>query len=785
MFRLLDRYMLREILAPCLLGFTVYTFTMLMDQILKLSELLVRKGASFTEVYQIFLHFLPGIAAFTLPMSVLVGLLIGLGRLSTDLEIVAMRASGLSLYRLLRPVLMFCILAWGLSAVLALWIAPWSNYKLVQILYRVAFTQAKEQIKPRVFNESIPNYVIYIQDIPASGDSWKGVFICETRNAEAPRVILAKEGRFQVNPAKREAYVELKDGVTHTFTESLSEPEKYEMTKFESSTEQVDAAALFPQVEVQKRDREKDINELFKTMEERAGKPEGVRSLWIEVHKKFALPFSCVIFGLLGLPLGIVNKKGGRSTGFVLSIGIILYYYILITTGEKFAEEGRVGAFYGIWAANITLGIAGVLFLIHSARERTLRLPFAGRRLARMTRPPALAETRLTAEERSAEQPATRQNSRGGVVVRVPRLFIKFPNILDRYILRKFLMVFLLTFSSLSALFSIITFFELIDDALENHKPLYLILKHIWYYLPQMLFYMQPVAILIAALVAYGLLTKSSEVTAMKACGLSLYRISLPVILASALLSGGAFYVQDYVLPRTNRKADALRDEIQNRPVQTYYQLNRTWMRGLGNRIFNYNIYDSERERFYQLSVYDFDPEEFALVRRISANQAAWRSNRWMLDRVWIREFKKGQTVGFRILPKMTLELPETPSYFFKEQKMPDQMQYLELRKYVDELAISGFDTVKFRVKLAEKLSFPLVSLIMAVLAVPFSFLMGRRGALYGIGVSVGLAMLFWGTLGIFRSLGYIQVLPPFLAAWGPNVIFAIVGLYMLFTVRT
>ncbi|MBI2841339.1 MAG: LPS export ABC transporter permease LptG [Acidobacteria bacterium] len=771
--RLLDRYILKEVVAPCFLGFVVYTFTMVMDQILNLSELLVRKGATLSDVAHILLYFLPGITAFTLPMSVLVGLLIGLGRLSTDMEIVAMRASGISLYRLLRPVVLFCGAGWLLSSGLSLYLAPWSNYRLMQILYRVAFTQAKEQIKPRVFNESIPNYVIYIQDIPATGESWKGVFICETQKPENPRIILAREGRFQINMEKRQAYVELKDGITHSFSRSSTNPENYEMTKFESSAEEVDASSLFPQVEVQKRDREKDIRELFSSIREREPKREPTRSLWIEVHKKFALPFSCIVFGLLGLPLGIVNKKGGKSTGFVLSIGIILYYYILITTGEKFAEEGKIAPFLAIWAANITLAVAGLIFLVHSARERSF-WGFLRRRAAEVPGPAAATLRRAASNGRS-----------GGIVLRVPRIFIKFPNILDRYILRRFGFIFAMTFSSLAMLFAIITFFELIDDALDNHKPLYLILKYIYYYLPQMLFYMQPVAVLIATLVAFGLLSKTSEVTAMKACGLSLYRISLPVILAAATLSGAAFYIQDYVLPRANRKANALRNEIQNRPVQTYYQLNRTWMRGLGNRIFNYNYYDSERERFNQLSVFDFDPEEFTLVRRISAVNASWRGNQWLLDKVWTREFKKGQTSGFKIIPRMTIDLPETPGYFFKEQKMPDQMKYLELKNYVSELALSGFDTVKFRVQLAQKLSFPLVSLIMAILAVPFSFMMGRRGALYGIGVSVGLAMVFWGTLGVFRSLGYVQVLPSFLAAWSPNIIFAIVGLYMLFTVKT
>lgn len=775
MVKLLDRYVVREVVSPCLLGFMVYTFTMIMDQILNLSELLVRKGATLGDVSHILLYFLPGITAFTLPMSVLVGLLIGLGRLSTDMEIVAMRASGVSLYRLLRPVLLFCGTGWLLSSVLSLYVAPWSNYRLVQIVYRVAFTQAKEQIRPRVFNESIPNYVIYIQDIPATGEMWKGVFICETKNPENPRIILAREGLFRINPEKREAYVELKNGVTHSFAHSSTQPDRYEMTRFEKSTEEVDASSLFPQLEVKKRDREKDIRELLASIHEREPKKEPTQSLWVEVHKKFALPFSCIVFGVLGLPLGIVNKKGGKSTGFVFSIGIILYYYILITTGEKFAEDGKVAPFIGIWAANITLGLAGLLFLIQSARERGLFSRIRSAEALVGASGPARAGARA---EPTGKAPAA-------VVLRVPRIFIKFPNILDRYILRRFTFVFALTYSSLAVLFAIITFFELIDDAMENHKPLYLILKHIYYYMPQMLFYMQPVAVLIATLVVFGLLTKSSEVTAMKACGLSLYRISLPVVLATALLSGIAFYVQDYVLPRSNRKADALRNEIQNKPVQTYYQLNRTWMRGLGNRIFNYNYYDSESQRFNQLSVFDFDPEEFTLARRVNAATATWRGQQWLLEHVWIREFRKGQSSAFKIVPRMTIDLPETPSYFFKEQKMPDQMKYLELRTYIDELALSGFDTVKFRVQLAQKLSFPLVSLIMAVIAVPFSFMMGRHGALYGIGVSVALAMVFWGTLGIFRSLGYIQVLPPFFAAWSPNIIFAIIGLYMLFTVKT
>jgi len=290
--------------------------------------------------------------------------------------------------------------------------------------------------------------------------------------------------------------------------------------------------------------------------------------------------------------------------------------------------------------------------------------------------------------------------------------------------------------------------------------------------------------------VNFGILTRTSQIVAMKASGVSLYRLALSLMAVTVLMSALSFAMQEYVLPSCNQKQDALRDTIKGRRPQTYLRPDRKWMMGEQTKIFNYNFFDEHRNLFGDLSVFEFDPASFEIRRRIYAARASWDEvhGTWVFEDGWSQGFREQRAIAkefVRFERQRFQEITEDPRYFKKEVKQSSQMSYLELRNYIDDLRQSGFDVVRLTVALHKKLSFPIISLIMCMIAIPFSFSMGKRGSLYGVGLSIMIGITYWVMLEFFEQVGGAGKLLPFLAAWAPNLIFGASGVYFLFTIRT
>jgi lipopolysaccharide export LptBFGC system permease protein LptF len=243
--------------------------------------------------------------------------------------------------------------------------------------------------------------------------------------------------------------------------------------------------------------------------------------------------------------------------------------------------------------------------------------------------------------------------------------------------------------------------------------------------------------------------------------------------------------MQDFVLPYSNQRQDEYRDVIKGRAPQTYRDPQRKWMVGSDNRIYNYNYFDPNQDVFVGISMYTFDPNTFELRELVFANQAVWTGSAWLLQDGWIRNLATDETINY--IPFASKQLPgiDNPEYFKKEVRTAAQMTYAELQRYVDDLRQSGFDVTSITVDLYRKLSFPVVSLIMAVIGIPFSFKTGKKGAFYGIGLCVAVGIIYWSTFELFDKLGGINRLSPMIAAWFPNLIFGAGGLWMMLRVKT
>ena len=383
----------------------------------------------------------------------------------------------------------------------------------------------------------------------------------------------------------------------------------------------------------------------------------------------------------------------------------------------------------------------------------------------------------------------------GKIVALVRRsLGIRFPLLLDEYVMRAYAANFALVLFSLVMLFLVFTFFELIGDMIRNRTPLVTVGEYLLNLIPFILSQVTPLCSLVAVLVTFGALNRSSEVVAMKSAGISIYRIVAPVLVLAAVLAAALFAFDEFYLPDANRRQEAVRAVIKGRPAQTFLRPDRKWISGQSTatgeptRIFYYQFFDPDKNVFANLTVFEFNPSTFALTRRIFAASARWdeRVDRWVLENGWQRTFTGETTATFQPFTLSTFpEIREAPGYFKKEDLQSQEMSYTQLSRYIDDLRQSGFDTKRLSVQLDRKLAYPLITLIMAVLAVPFSLSMGKRGGLVGIATAIGLAIAYWVVDGTFSAMGNVNTLPALLAAWSPDLLFAMAGSYLLLRTQT
>jgi LPS export ABC transporter permease LptG/LPS export ABC transporter permease LptF len=783
--RILDRYLVREILPPLFIVLAVLSFLLEVPVILNQGERLIEKGVEWHIVVKVLVTLLPQALAITIPCALLVGILVGFGRMSGDREFVAMQACGVSMYQLIPPIAALSVIAVAATAYVTIVALPGANQTFREITFGVVAAHAENDIKPRVFFTQFPNRVLYVRDL-VPGAGWRDVFLADATRPDQTTVYFAKTGRLLVDRAKRTVQLELVGGTSHTTY--TAKPEDYEGKAFDSLVLSMDPETVFPRVELMKGDPEMTIAELTASAaeaERRGGQGYSQRFM---IQQKFALPGACLVLGLLGLVLGVSNRKDGRLASFALGFGVIFVYYILLWTSRAGALSGRLPA-TAAWIPNIILGGAGAILLPWRARssDQPLRIsiPAFWIRRARGASPSGPP----------ASKPAV------VLVVRMPHVDLPRPSILDVYVSRNYLRVFGLGFVGLLGIFYISTFMDVADKLFRGTATTKMLLWYFYFLTPQYVYYVIPMSALVATLVTIGLMTKNSELIVMRACGISLYRAALPLLGFALAASGVLFVLQEQVIAFSNREADRLNRQIRNLPAQAGSVMDRRWIIATNGDIYHYDFFEPARNQFTRLSMYHLDDRAWRLgsltyarsVRLVRENAddgqpaLVWRAeDGWTRDLVPPgRRRADRSTIRYDTFKDRNLTTLEPPSYFTTAEPEPELMTYRELRGYIDTLRVSGFNATKYMVALQRKVAFPLVTVVMTLLAVPFAVTTGRRGAMYGIGVGIVLAIVYWLTLSVFAAVGAGGWLSPMLAAWAPNILFSAAAAYLLLTVRT
>ena len=676
-------------------------------------ELVVRNSTSQGTVAEIFLLMLPNMFVVTIPMAVLVGILLGLSRLAADSEITAMRASGIGVWSFVGVVAIIAVAGWGVDLANTLYFAPKATTATRSLESELLNAQASYEVQPRVFNEEFKNYVFYVESVRDSSGStnWKQIFLADLSDPGSPKITTGASATV-VSGKGMAAVMRLRDGTEHQTV--ANQPDQYNVSTFVQTDLPLTLSAQ-SDTHISRSDTPM-LAMSNRELRARGREPHG-RPYLIELQKRFAFPAACLVLMLVGVPVGISSKRGGKGAGFVLTIALVFVYYFLSSTGTALARQNKLPVIVGVWLVNVLFAICGVVLL--------RQMSTGGAALAAITSIGGWFK-------RSEKEESPEVRGEGGRV-KARHARGRFPLILDEYVLREFLSTFGLVLVTFVLLMLLFTFFELLGDIIRNHSPLLLVGEYLLNLTPSMIYTITPLSVLIAVLVVFGVLNRSSELTAMKATGISLYRIVLPVLVIACVLATSLFLFDELYLPKANRRQEALRNVIKGRPAQTVEHPGENWIFGQqrprqAGRIFYYEFFDAAHDSFGNISVFEFNPDSFSISRRIFASGAHWEPqlDQWVFENGWVRTFNGDEISGYKpFVVNIFPEIREHPQYFKKEELLSSEMSFNELSAYIHDLRQSGFDTMRLRVQLNRKLAYPLITLVMAVLAVPFALSMG------------------------------------------------------------
>ncbi len=773
MTRILDRYVYKELGPPFLIGVGVFTFFLVIDRLYQLTDLVITKSVPFALVLPLLIYMLPSFLALTLPMALLVAVLLVCGRLAGDLEVAALKASGVSPWRLFRPFLAVGVIVTLLIAWLTLVVGPWSSGALQRQLFRILQSRATTGIKERTFSATFNQFVIYVDEVSVSQVRLKGLLVSDERNAEQSRIIVAREGRLLSDEATRRITLRFLDG---SISESdVGDRRRFRQTYFSlyDMTLPVDSPISAASRE-EKPEKQLPVSQLISEARRLQTEGQITAPYYVELHKRFALPVAALVFTLVGFPLGIRSHRGGRAVALGLSFGIVVSYYILYTAMEGYALRGRISAGVAVWVPNAILAVVGLALLrasIVGVSTAWLDLfwrlwaKVEGRRSGRVVKP---------LEER-------RRRRLGRLAGPRESTFI-----MDRYLIRQYLLFLGIGTLVGAVLIAVVDLLQTLDRFLRAKPPFTTILEHFLYRMPGELYKGLPMIVLIATVFLFLSLTRQRELDALKAAGISLYRASLPVLLVTGGISVLAVLFQEIALPDINAKAEEVdRVKIRGQLPRHLQRQTQIWYRSSDTRFFRMALLDPAGKSMEGLTVVEISPD-FRLVERLDARIAQWTAEGWQLTDGVFRRVGPQNRVSSELFDSRLLPLPEHIDDFIQVQNAPDTMSFLELRAYVARLREGGHRVTRYVVQLYSKLSFPLVHVIMALVAIPFALVSPRSGGrAMGIGVAIVIAVGYWVVHSVAMAFAQADLLPAALAAWTANIVFAGIGTALFLSART
>lgn len=772
-------YILREALPFICLTLLVLTALIFAQQVAKQSEILFQSNAAFYLTMKVMFYLLPSVIVITLPFSLLIGSLLALNRLTSDNEIIAARASGISLPIIAQPLLACGLLGIATCAYLTISLNPYifSQAKLLKNqLILIALTAP---LKPQTFDNHFPNHVIFLKDIDKISGDWVGVFIVRKSANGDSSVLTAERGRLrmtQSNPVALE--VELQNGILVNYNEKL--PEKQNAIKFTQQAIKLsnDNPSLASLIEKDRTTQELSLAQLV-SKDKSALSPQEKRQAKAEWHKRLSLPVACLVLVVLAIPLGTKSgRQAGKAMAFSIGFMLAILYYLISVAGQNLALSGSLPIWFGMWLANI-IGLLVALVLFQS------QLKFSIPKLKRISNTQQVVAVEQSNLNKGTLKPLLSKRISGHNKANIV-------NLINYLLLSEYIKFFLISVAVLVFTSLIFTLFDLVPSIAKSGLGWGYALGYLAYLSPQITYYITPFAVLLGILTVFSVLMKSNQITALLASGQSKLRLALPLIVFSLLIIASLFYLSERVLPAANQEQDFRFNRIKGRKIeQSVVALDKNWVQGLDGSIFGYqfNPLDKRLLNTYAYKLADgsgslqsilFYEEAKYLDNENWGSKTGWKANIQQIDQSAAIQYFSLNSLA----EETTILVPDGHKLFTRVVNEATKMDFNQLKSYIRYLANLGTPTTSLRVDLEKKLAFPFSCLPLIAIGFPLALKNSRRGTMAGIGLSIIIGFTYWITASVFESIGRQAYLPPGLSVWGPQALFFALGFVLMFRLK-
>ncbi len=747
---------------------------LLAQQANRFAEILGEARAPLSLAAEIMAGLLPSILIFTIPMAVLIGTATGFSRMGSDSEMIALRAAGVGMWRIAAPMLLFGVVTAASTLWVGMELAPLAARDLRRAASSAALYKLESPVDPRTFNTEMSGKVIYVRDGDKERGQWGRVFIHWQEKNGAVRLVTARTGRIDASGERAELV--LSDAVVTTLPSALSfagisthtdkgaqiTTERSAQLRVRDDRLNAQRGALMRRL----RERELGLDEMgWRELRQRASvAPDDKtrRAASTTLHKRLALCSAPLIFAMLGTGIGLRTRRGGRGLGVLLSLGIMIIYYLVALAGEQMARTGILPATLGAWLPTGLSAVFGGMLLI----SETGRIYG----LLRRSKSNASKGERLVLQKRKT-------------------FYTSFPGLFDRNVTGTLARNFGVAFIVLVAIFLIFTLFELLRFISANGASATTVALYLLYLLPFVSVALAPMSMLVAVLVSYAVMSRRNEAVAWWASGQSVYRLALPGIVFALWIGVGMWFMQEYLLPTANLRQNALRAQIQGRIARTVTSTGRQWLATSdGRQLYAYE-YNEADETLNHPIVYEFDEEGVHLRRMVWGQHGIWTTpDTIQLSDAVILEIREGKGDRFGTSAHATLPISESLEAFKPTLKSAAEMDTKQLSEHITTLKRRGGAhplVSALSVSLERKRADPFTPIVMALIGIPLALAFGRRSALVALCAAIGIGLAFWGVVSGAQQLGDYALLPPPLAAWSPLVVFACAGIYLLFRART
>ena len=736
------------------------TAVLFTQQAARLAEVLLYADLPFFVVASIAATLLPGVLTFTIPLATLAGIVIGFSRMGTDSEIVAMRSAGVGTWTMLWPVLLLGMLLTIPTIYIQLEEAPRAARELEKVALQGALAKLDSPFEPRSFS-TLPRYVIYVRDGDKALGTWGRVFIYGQQADHSTQIFTARSGR--IDSSGNQSELVLGDVLAAKLPAADATGEKSYVVE---RSDQLRISINTGREDIVRRLDEHNTNaDTMDWSELRArtqsGDPQAKLEATRILNRRTALATAPLVFSMLAGALGLRVRRGGRSVGVILSLVVVIVYYLMSLLGESLARAGSVSPYIGPWLATLfTVSLAVILLL----KNRISLFSF-------VRTGPAKKEDK----EYPPASPA-KSHTPGSWGV---------PNLMDATLLRTLVVSFIVGFIALAAIFNIFTLFELWRFIAVTHAGAGLVARYLLFLMPLIAVEIFPATTLIAVLVTYALLARRHEAIAWWACGQSVYRLMLPGLFFALSMAICSWLIQEHVMPRSNLKQDALRARIRGGEARVITGTGRQWLASTDTHRFYSYEFDEGQGTITEPTVYELDSEAVHLNKVVSGKVGRWTSPHTLS----ISPSDNFTLSGMEVLRQSSVETNfdgvESREVFKPTIDKPSQLSSSDLVNYVKAAKQRGSDISTLAVALQRKYAAPFGVIIMAFIGMPLAVSYGRKGTIIALCAAIVVSIAYWAVGGGFQQLGNHGLLRPSVAGWSPLLIFAAAGTYFLSKVKT